>query len=116
MLAMPSAQDSLPLCERVSVNSSTSLAVRSVSNNPTKATLSAVGQTICSVSQLNGTVNGVIDGRPAAIVPSPATLGTARCPVITIAVTTTIAISGAGTAVVNRGASSTIATVSANSG
>src|SRR5271156_6194430 len=98
MLAMPSAHDSRPLFARGAVRSSTRLAVRSVSNNPTKATLSAVGHTICSVSQLNATVNGVIDGRPGAIVPSPPTLGTERWPTITIAVTTTIAISGAGTA------------------
>jgi hypothetical protein len=48
-LATPSAQDSRFLCERVSVMSSTSFAVSRLSSRPTKATLSAVGQTMLSV-------------------------------------------------------------------
>ena len=55
-------------------------------------------------------------GSPGAIVPSPPTLGTVRCPRITIDVTTMMATSGAGTDVVMRGMTRTIAIVSANSG
>ena len=88
MLATPSAQDSLPLCDRVSVRSSTSLAVSSVSNRPTKATLIAVGQMMRSVLRSSGTTNAVMPGNPGAIAPSPPTLGTVRCPRITIDVTT----------------------------
>ena len=116
MLAMPSAQDSLPLCERVSVRSSTSLAVSSVSSRPTKATLIAVGQMMRSVLRSSGTANAVMPGNPGAIVPSPPTLGIVRCPRITIDVTTMMATSGAGTAVVMRGMTRTIAIVNANSG
>ncbi len=59
---------------------------------------------------------GVRPGKPGAIDPSPPTFGTARCPIMTMAVTTTIATSGAGTASVKRGMIRMIATDNANSG
>ena len=116
MLATPSAQDSRPLAERVSVRSSTSFAVSRLSSNPTKATLRAVGQTICSVSRVSGTVNGVSPGSEPVSGPSSPTSGTVSPASTAIRVTTTMATRGAGTAVVSRGSSTTMAMVRANSG
>ena len=116
MFATPSAQDSRLLWERVSVMSSTSLAVSRVSIRPTKATLRAVGRIRRRVSRSSGTSNGVIPGSPPETSPWSPTVGTERCANIAIAVTSTIATSGAGTALVNRGSSSTTSRVSANSG
>ena len=65
MFATPSAHDSRPLCERVSVRSSTSLAVSSVSIRPTKATLSAVGQMMRSVSRFERNEQRRDAGQPA---------------------------------------------------
>ncbi len=95
---MPRAQDSRDFEDPVPVMSSTSFAVSRVSMSPTNATLSAVGAMICRVSMLSGTCITVIPGgRPLAISPpwSP-TSGTSRPASIVIAVTSTIAISGAG--------------------
>ena len=69
-----------------------------------------------SVSRSNGTNSCVMPGNPGAIAPSPPTFGTVRFPIMTIAVTTTIATSGAGTAIVKRGMIRMMATESRNSG
>ena len=68
--------------------------------SPTKAMLSAVGQISRRVSRSSGTRSGVMPGRRPVISPSSATFGTEICAMITIAVTTTIAMRGDGTAFV----------------
>jgi len=55
-------------------------------------------------------------GSAPPISPSSPTFGTLSPAIITIAVTTTIATSGEGTAFVKRGSTTTITTVSTNSG
>ena len=83
--------------------------------SPTKAMLSAVGQISRRVSRSSGTRSGVMPGRRPVISPSSATFGTEICAMITIAVTTTIAMRGDGTAFVSRGTTKMIASVRANS-
>ena len=63
MFATPWPQDSRVLLERVSVMSSTSLAVMSDSSSPTSAMDSAKGAMTWSVSQVRGTLGMNSDGQ-----------------------------------------------------
>ena len=76
-LATPWPQASRVLWERVSVTSSTSLAVMSDSSSPTKAMARAKGKMICRVSRLNGTFGMNSVGRESGRSPLSPTVGTA---------------------------------------
>ena len=116
MLAAPCAQDSRVLFERVSVMSSTSLAVISDSSRPTSAMVRANGAMIRKVSRSSGTSGKNSDGRDSGSSPLSPTLGTSMPIGTTIAVITTMATSGAGTAPVSRGNRNTMARPRAVSG
>ena len=96
--------------------SSTSLAVISDSISPTNAIASAYGAMSVSVSRVNGTSGrpgtGSEDGRS----PLSPTVGTAMPAATVTTVSTTIATSGAGTAVVSFGKSTISARPPATSG
>ena len=83
--------------------SSTSLAVISDSSSPTSAIASAYGAMICSVSSVNGTFGINRPGRLSGSAPSSPTVGTFTCNSTATPVSSTIATSGAGTALVSRG-------------
>ena len=102
-LATPWPQDSRVLSERVSVMSSTSLAVSSDSMSPTRAMPRAYGAMICSVSSVNGTAGMPRNGSVEGSSPLSPTVGTRIAATTVRAVSSTIATSGAGTAVVRRG-------------
>jgi hypothetical protein len=102
-LAIPCPRDSRSLSEGVSVMSSTSLAVISDSSSPTAARVNEYGAMIRSVSSENGTAGMPSTGSALGSSPSSPTVGTAIPAATQTTVRTTIAISGAGTAVVTRG-------------
>src|SRR5699024_5103353 len=103
MFAAPWAQDSRVLLERVSVMSSTSLAVINDSNRPTRAMPSAKGAMIWNVSQVNGTSGRNTVGKASGSSPLSPTVGTSTAKITATAVRITIATRGAGMAVVIRG-------------
>ncbi len=85
--------------------------------SPTSASPTAYGATICSVSVVSGTSGGIIHvGNPPGSSPWSATSGTSRPNSTTIPVSTTMAISAAGTAVVSFGMNTIIAMPAATSG
>ena len=114
--ATPCPQDSRVLSERVSVMSSTSFAVSRDSSSPTNAMPMLNGRISHSVSHVSGTSGRPSAGNASGSAPRSPTRGTARPAAITRAVTTTTATSVAGTAVVSRGNSTTIARANAVSG
>ena len=109
MLATPWPQVSRVLFEPESVMSSTSFAVMSDSMMPTSATARANGAMIVRVFQFRGTSGSSRFGRLDGRRPSSPTVGTWMPDMTTTAVSSTIAIRGAGTALVNRGRSTMIA-------
>ena len=116
MFATPCPQASRVLGERVSVMSSTSFAVMRDSSSPTKAMASANGKMICSVSSVNGTLGRNRDGSESGSAPLSPTVGTATAARTVTRVRTTIATSGAGTALVSLGRPKTISRPAAVSG
>ena len=101
--APPCPNDSRVLSERVSVTSSTSLAVSSDSSSPTSAIARAYGKITCSVSQVYGTSGMRNAGSELGSSPLSPTVGTWAFTTTATRVTTMIPTSGAGTAVVRRG-------------
>src|SRR5690606_4068909 len=91
------------LRERVSVMSSTSLAVMSDSMSPTSAIASAYGASSVNVSHVSGTSGTNSSGSERGSSPSSPTVGTWSAKTTTTAVTSTIDTSGAGTALVTLG-------------
>ena len=116
MFATPCPQASRVLWERVSVMSSTSLAVIRDSSRPTKAMARANGKMTCRVSSVNGTLGMNSVGRESGSSPLSPTVGTATAAKTVISVRTTIATSGAGTALVSFGRPKTITSPNAVSG
>ncbi len=116
MFATPWPQVSRDLFERVSVTSSTSLAVMSDSRMPTRATASAYGAMIRSVSQVRATSGKNSVGRLSGSAPWSPTVGTRRPSATTATVIRMIATSGAGTTRLARGRRTMIAIPTATSG
>ena len=116
MFATPWPQASRDLCERVSVTSSTSLAVIRDSSSPTKAMARANGKMACRVSRLTGTLGMNRDGRDSGRSPLSPTVGTAMEAKTVIRVSATMATSGAGTALVSFGRPNTVIRPRATSG
>ena len=103
MFATPWPRHSRSLSEGVSVMSSISLAVSSDSIRPTTAIESEYGATIASVCRVRGTPGSPKPGSADGSAPMSFTVGTWTCSRTAAAVSTTIATSGAGTALVSRG-------------
>ncbi len=116
MLATPCPTDSRVLEERVSVMSSTSLAVISDSISPTSAMANAYGATVVSVSTVNGTSGSPGTGSDDGSSPLSPTVGTAIPAATVITVRITMDTSGAGTTVVSFGKNTIIARPAAISG
>ena len=114
--AAPWPHASRVLDEWVSVMSSTSLAVISDSSSPTRAIARAYGPMMRSVSSVKGTCGTNRLGRLRGSWPSSPTVGTATAAKTVNSVRTTIATSGAGTALVARGSSTMTAIPTATSG
>src|SRR5690606_18933527 len=112
----PWPQASRDLSEWVSVMSSTSLAVISDSSRPTNAMATAYGATICRVSSVHGTSGISRDGNELGSSPSSPTVGTLMPVSTTAPVSSTIATSGAGTALVSFGHPTMTAMPTATSG
>ncbi len=105
MLATPWPIDSRVLPERVSVMSSTSLAVISDSIRPTSAMANAYGAMVVSVSIVNGTSGRPGTGREDGRAPLSPTVGTAIPAATVMTVRMMMETSGAGTTVVTFGKS-----------
>ncbi len=116
MLATPWPSDSRVLEERVSVMSSTSLAVISDSISPTRAMASAYGATVVSVSRVNGTSGSPGTGSEDGRSPLSPTVGTAMPAPTVTTVRITMDTSGAGTTVVTFGKRTISASPAASSG
>ena len=86
------------------------------SSSPTNAMASANGKMTCSVSSVNGTFGMNSDGSESGRSPLSPTVGTATAARTVMRVRTTIATSGAGTALVSLGRPKTITRPSAVSG
>jgi hypothetical protein len=103
MLATPWPVHSRFLSLGVSVRSSTICAVISDSSKPTAANPSEYGSTIHSVSSVHGTCGQRNTGSDEGSSPRSPTRRTSSCSHIARIVSTTMATSGEGTALVTRG-------------
>ena len=103
IFAPPCPAHSRCLSLSVSVMSSTICAVSSDSSRPTAAIVTEYGRMIRSVSSDKGTVGTVKLGNPSGSVPMSATVLTGRPIAMLTVLSTTIAISGEGTARLSRG-------------